>query len=1076
MQNTLLGLSPTMLALVMVALTGGGLLIVVGMAVSNPLLVRMGLRNTVRRPTQTVIMVAGLTLSAVFITASFGLQDSFAASAVTSRLAQVGWVDEAVSGTFTQSQVRRALARLRHVSEVQAATGISMQQQAIVRSNVTSSNLTEYGVPSDFDQVYGPVIDSSGHQIHFSGMQADEVILSHTGGLLLELQAGDTLQVKNGSNFVTRRVYAVLSNDLVVTTGELSGNLSFAEIIMPLSSLQQLYAQEFHHPLLPNIICVKNVGSGGLDDAGAGGSRSQAVLHILQQIFGVTPIDPSIPHSTHFPTDFDTVLIHPLKPTVVEDTGGPPIISNKGELIGSPAARQFFLLLPVFTCLLVGAGMLLLVLLVLLLAAERRAELGMSRAIGLQRRDLVLSLLIEASGYGVIAALLGVPLGVGAIALELVALSHLPTVGLQLGGVQSEQVALTLSLTWQSGLLALSLTVLTTTLVVLVSGMWISRMNIVAAIRDLNEASPACTSLVSFLREFWMPPRDAVGQIVPETSERRATRKIEALGQFIWGLCLRGPLLLFAGVGLLLVFRVSAQNWMQMAGVLLLIAGGGLLLNWLLPFAKVPSALVRRLSSSAIGLGWLISGIQMGMAGFTAAFAPNASASGGGYISPSLLENVLSTFSPLLGMVLLVMSNVDLLVDLLTLCMRHLRSLAPISRISLVFPLMYRTRMLVTVSLLSLITFLVMLVVTNNLSIVQQSQVEITTGNFQLALDIDPQSNPVLEQQVLATPRTMSQDVAGVVQLISLYNFQQSRFTPIQLHLPGNPRYPGPGPTIVSDSFLSLTTMPMFARAQGFATDQAVWDAVRDHPGYAVVQYQGGIGLSTHDGFAPFTADIFTGTSAHSIAHRVTVIGVVPNNTNWTTLFLSNRTATAIGLPHTGYPLTYCFRLQSGASIAQARHDIGDALQIGEHNLSLNVLGTADQNAYTQTLTYFLASYLVLGLVFGAFSIGVITSRAVVERRQQIGVLRAIGFSRGLVRSAFLLESSFVITVSLAMGTVLAWWLVSQVTDQFSRALPLPVGAILVLLLGSYLVVLICTVVPTRHASRISPAEALRYE
>lgn len=1076
MQNTLFGLSPATLALVMAALTGGGLLIVIGMAIGNPLLARMGLRNILRRPTQTVIMIAGLTLSAIFITASFGLQDSFAASAVASRLAQVGWVDEAVTGTFTQSQFNSALARVRQIPEVQAVSGVSLQQQASVRSNVTASTLTEYGVPSNFDQVYGSVTDSDGHPIHFADIPSDGVILSHTGGLLLGLQAGDTFQIKNGSGFVTRKVYAVLNTDLVVTTGELSANLAFAEIIMPLGALQQLYEQEFHHALVPNIICIKNVGSGGLDDAGPGGSRSQAVLRVLQQIFNVAPIDPTVPHATHFPTDFDTVTIHPLKPTVVEDTAGPPIISNKGELIGSPAARQFFLLLPVFTCLLVGAGLLLLVLLVLLLAAERRAELGMSRAIGLQRRDLIVSLLIEGGGYAMIAALLGVPLGVGAIALELLVLSHLPSVGLQLGGVQSAQLPLTLALTWQSALLSLSLALLTTMLVVLISGMWISRLNIVAAIRDLNESTRADTSLASSFREFWTQPRDVTGQIIPETPERRVTRRIEALGQLIWGLFQRGPLLLVFGGVLLFGFRAVGENWMQMAGVLLLIAGGGLLLNWLLPFVRVPSALARRLSMSAIGVGWLLAGIQLGMAGFIAAFAPNASASGGGYISPALLENVLSTFSPLLGIVLLVMSNIDLLVDLLTLGMRRLRGLAPISRISLVFPLTFRARTTVTVALLSLITFLVMLVVTNNLSIVQQSQVQITTGNFQLSLDVAPQDSASMEQQLLATPQTMSQEVAAVAQITSLYNLQQNQFTPIQLHLPGNPRYPGPGPTIASDGFLSLTTMPMFARAQGFASDREVWDAVRDHSGYAVVQYQGGVGLATHDGFTPFTADILTGNSQRTTVHRVTVIGVVPNNTNWTTLFLSTRTAAAIGLPHTAYPLTYCFRLQPGVSIEQARRDIGTAFQVGQHNLSLTVLGTADQNAYTQTLTFFLASYLVLGLLFGAFSIGVITSRSVVERRQQIGVLRAIGFSRSLVRNSFLLESSFVITVSLIMGTALAWWLVAQVTSQFSRSLPLPISAILTLLLGSYLVVLVCTAIPTRRASHIPPAEALRYE
>ena len=41
-----------------------------------------------------------------------------------------------------------------------------------------------------------------------------------------------------------------------------------------------------------------------------------------------------------------------------------------------------------------------------------------------------------------------------------------------------------------------------------------------------------------------------------------------------------------------------------------------------------------------------------------------------------------------------------------------------------------------------------------------------------------------------------------------------------------------------------------------------------------------------------------------------------------------------------------------------------------------------------------------LGLVVGVAALGVISARSVVERRQQIGVLRAIGFRRRMVQAA----------------------------------------------------------------------------
>jgi ABC-type antimicrobial peptide transport system permease subunit len=124
-----------------------------------------------------------------------------------------------------------------------------------------------------------------------------------------------------------------------------------------------------------------------------------------------------------------------------------------------------------------------------------------------------------------------------------------------------------------------------------------------------------------------------------------------------------------------------------------------------------------------------------------------------------------------------------------------------------------------------------------------------------------------------------------------------------------------------------------------------------------------------------------------------------------------------------------------------------------------------------------MSGYLALGLLFGALSIAVIASRAVVERRQQIGMVRALGFSRILVRCSFLIEASFVVTISLLVGASLALWLAYQVAlrvyhDQF----PVPVLPVIFILLGSYAVTFVATLLPASRAARLHPAEALRYE
>ena len=61
--------------------------------------------------------------------------------------------------------------------------------------------------------------------------------------------------------------------------------------------------------------------------------------------------------------------------------------------------------------------------------------------------------------------------------------------------------------------------------------------------------------------------------------------------------------------------------------------------------------------------------------------------------------------------------------------------------------------------------------------------------------------------------------------------------------------------------------------------------------------------------------------------------------------------------------------------------------------------------------------FMGLGLIVGVAALGVISARSVVERRQQIGVLRAIGFRKRMVQLAFLLESSFVALSAIVVGT-----------------------------------------------------------
>jgi hypothetical protein len=109
--------------------------------------------------------------------------------------------------------------------------------------------------------------------------------------------------------------------------------------------------------------------------------------------------------------------------------------------------------------------------------------------------------------------------------------------------------------------------------------------------------------------------------------------------------------------------------------------------------------------------------------------------------------------------------------------------------------------------------------------------------------------------------------------------------------------------------------------------------------------------------------------------------------------------------------------------------------------------------------------------------------RAVVERRQQIGVLRAIGFRQGMVQAVFLIESSFIALTSIAAGTILGLILAENIVHDSAKqpswenlTLVVPWGTFAVVFVAVYAVALAATLAPAIRASRVHPAEALRYQ
>jgi putative ABC transport system permease protein len=107
----------------------------------------------------------------------------------------------------------------------------------------------------------------------------------------------------------------------------------------------------------------------------------------------------------------------------------------------------------------------------------------------------------------------------------------------------------------------------------------------------------------------------------------------------------------------------------------------------------------------------------------------------------------------------------------------------------------------------------------------------------------------------------------------------------------------------------------------------------------------------------------------------------------------------------------------------------------------------------------------------------------VVERRHEIGVMRAIGFERERVQISFLIESCMVAVMGMVFGTAMAIVIAFNIIrdaksdpawEGMSYSVPwLALGAIFAIVLVA---ALITTYLPARQASKVYPAEALRYE
>jgi putative ABC transport system permease protein len=1111
--DSILSFSPGALATPLLIAVGVAALALLAQALLAPHLARIGLRNTPRRPLRATLIIGGLMLATTFIASSLTIDDTISLAVRSVAVFNLGRVDEDVTGgegplglypADVGYAVEDELAKNALVADVAPALVAQQTLVADTTSREVRGGVAAIGMAPSEGGVFGALRDTpTGAMRSSQTIGAADAYLDETLATTLNARVGDRITLYSAQWAGRRYTYTVKA---IVTGGPLGDAPAIVLSLPAIQAMAQAGPQINH-------IYIANLGDGltgvGFSDDIA--SDAQTVL----------------PGSVH----------------VSE-------VKKHGVDFAVRAQSLFGKILTLYTLLALAIGLLLIFLIFTLLAAERRAELGVARALGMRRSQLIWMLLFEGATYDLVAAALGVLIGLGLGSIILALAS--PT-------LQRIGFPIQLALNPNSMIVAFSLGLICTLLTIAVAAWSVSHMTIAAALRDLPEPPTSAPALLDLARVALDPARAArrrlgaclemlaqtvthglapfaLGYWMLATGVTRADTLWFAAGLslMITGVTLLARAVVLGGVGWWL--RGWPQAALRLARARLLAdrlcalaIGAGLALYWSLPFDALVGIFGLPRFSGGIEI-FFVAGVMM-VAGCVLALAPNLDVA----LAP------LSVASAALGR------------------WRH------VARIALVYPSQQRFRTGIGLALFAFTLFVM---------VVMDTIAASTTRNY-TNLSAQAASYDLIGQPLFAPAggvTAVDSAVARAAPSTARQIIATGEATPLPLGLiePAARRaawrfYPA---SIIQGSLLDGVGLTLAARATGYSTDAQVWQALRTHPGDVVIDASaltadeaallgttpgpppgaaqflgppiaaglpgftgveslraqerrllattnGGIrgnldepgalailsfvldnGFALHDDslrmsnvalgpgrIAPTTlwaADVRGGAVA-----RLTVIGVVENS--------RGATYGLMGSPATFAPIEagmpaptseyYYFKVAPGSDVHSAAYAIGSALlDDGFETASLQD-ALLDVNGARVFISQALVGLVGLTLLVGMAALAVSGSRAVVERRQQIGMLRALGFHRADVQMMFFIESSVVGAAGAALGIVFGLILCRNIFavdffEQFQSGLSLvvPWRDIGLITVAAALASLIAALGPAWQAGRVTPADALRYE
>ena len=963
-------------------------LIVAGFASLRPMLARIAVRNLVRRKGRVAIAVLGLLVGTAIISSSLVVGDTLNHIFVQSVYDRFDLVDETVSNgvsgnllSFNETVVPILREGLVNRSAPFDGLGPALVKDMPVRNpNGSKGNqgTTVMGLDEAQESGLGDLVGLDGRRVRISDLPASSVYVNERAAQQLNATRDDVLTLFYGTTnqtIVYRRIDAIVRD-------EGKGNWDLRAIVfMDLRDAQA----SFREPGRVNLIRISNVG-GVADGVGHSAEVARAAsLVITENVW--------------------TLVVSPVKADALDSA----------RRLGRDAT-ELFLVMGAFS---VVAGLLLIVNIFVMMAEERKAEMGVSRAIGLQRGDLTTAFLIEGSAFAFAAAALGALAGLvlGAVMIYFFGI----LIPLQ------EGIRVAFYFEPASVVLAFTVGAVMTFASVALAAWRISRLNVVRAIRDLPEPEGHHANLF-LVAGAALAAVGAAGTIYGFASDY-------SLGKV-------------AGIPLLaLGLAVAASRWIP-ARWPVTIAGLANLVYQLGPWHFVN---LRPDEESvlfvAIGLLLVLGGILIAV--FNAA--------------PALKALIVASAR---------------------------RTGRPAARIAMSYPTERPFRTGMTLAMFALILFTVTVI-----SMVQALQgasierfIQEQSGGYDIV-------GYTVNYGEIPDFRTILR--TNLSQELSFYFRGGEQGVASATVLPAKVRTSGSTQELdytlwgIDNFLVNANTygfhehLPWILDANGTRQDldtpQRVWQALSLNHSYAVVdrsatgpsQFVGsGGGLRA----APGDHVVVSDGAGREV--QLIVLGVLEQALQFTTPIFTDQSVVKGNFNVSRTYTAYFFQLAPGTDTGWMRGELERIFfSYGLRTLDIREEIGRAFDASQKVLTL-MQAYLGIGLMVGIAGLGVVTARAVVERRQQIGALRAIGFTREMVLSSFLIEIAFIaalgIVVGMALGVILAYKVYSVFFADFATfVVPwVNLSVIAAIALGATVA---ATASPAVRASKIPPAEALRY-